>query len=119
MEDGPTWETWFPLNKYVHSQPHTFWKVFGCYFGVPLIVAIVMFIAGRSVPIVALIIGIFEMPILFYSIVGIILAAVTHRKAVARAERRKRALELRMQRRNETASGSSQEQPSDRNGASD
>ena len=108
MEDGPTWETWFPLNKYVHSQPHTFWIVFGGYFIVPLVVAIVMFIAGRSIPVVALIIGIFEMPILFYSIVGIILAAVTHRKAVARRARRLRERDM-MQRR---ANG----QPTDRDG---
>ena len=66
MDERPSWEIWFPLNRHVNTKISSFWIISGIYIAVAVIIGIVLGITGNSVPIVALVIGVLSMPVLFY-----------------------------------------------------
>ncbi|MBP5293711.1 MAG: hypothetical protein J6023_06245 [Clostridia bacterium] len=93
MDDRPAWEPWFPLNRRVTSKVSSFWTVFAVYMVVAVLLIVVLWITGHSVPVVALVIGVLSMPVFFYLAVGIIFALITHKQAVKRMEERIRMRE--------------------------
>ena len=88
MEDHESgWKQFFPLTNYITSERRTFWIATIAYLIVPVLVGIVFFIAANSLPVLALIIGLLEMPLLFYAIVAVILTLVTYRQQVQEERR--------------------------------
>ncbi|MBQ9416300.1 MAG: hypothetical protein IJU20_05620 [Clostridia bacterium] len=81
MENESGWKRWFPLTKYITSEIRTFWIAVAAYLVIPVLVGILFLVAANTKPVLALIIGLLEMPILFYAIVAVLLALGAYRKA--------------------------------------